>query len=204
MSPVPRRSALIGPHVVVDIILKADQPTGKLTRGVIADILTKGDHPRGVKVRLQSGAIGRVQSLASTATTVRGAEGSSSSAHIGNKSNNELTSNTSAPGPTRTYRFQEDFRKNEPLPPSENASLADYIKAPSRNKKKKGRAATASTAELAASQPAMISQDAVGELQSEQTRLEQEFPLLDTALIAAILGDGGSVDAARSVLASLS
>lgn len=45
------------------IVLKADQPTGKLTSGLIADILTRGNHPRGVKVRLQDGRIGRVQAL---------------------------------------------------------------------------------------------------------------------------------------------
>lgn len=46
----------------VDIILKADQRTGKLTRGVVKDILTKSQiHTRGIKVRLVDGQIGRVQ-----------------------------------------------------------------------------------------------------------------------------------------------
>lgn len=49
---------------VVDIVLKKDQPTGKLTRGVVKDILTNSKfHPRGIKVRLQDGKIGRVQSI---------------------------------------------------------------------------------------------------------------------------------------------
>lgn len=49
---------------VVDIVLKKDQPTGKLTRGVVKDILTNSKfHPRGIKVRLQDGNIGRVQSI---------------------------------------------------------------------------------------------------------------------------------------------
>jgi len=48
----------------VDIVLKKDQPTGKLTHGKVADILT-GDsfHPRGVKVRLEDGQVGRVQKI---------------------------------------------------------------------------------------------------------------------------------------------
>lgn len=47
---------------VVDIVLKKDQPTGKLTRGIVKDILTNSKfHPRGIKVRLQDGNIGRVQ-----------------------------------------------------------------------------------------------------------------------------------------------
>jgi uncharacterized repeat protein (TIGR03833 family) len=46
----------------VAIVLKADQDTGKLTEGTVRDLLTNSDvHPRGIKVRLESGDIGRVQ-----------------------------------------------------------------------------------------------------------------------------------------------
>ena len=48
----------------VDIVLKEDQPTGKLTRGIVQDILTNSQfHPHGIKVRLESGEVGRVQSI---------------------------------------------------------------------------------------------------------------------------------------------
>ena len=48
----------------VAIVLKPDQKTGKLTEGVIRDILTKSpDHPHGIKVRLESGAVGRVKKI---------------------------------------------------------------------------------------------------------------------------------------------
>ncbi|PLS18917.1 hypothetical protein CVD28_00515 [Bacillus sp. M6-12] len=41
--------------LTVDIVLKEDQKTGKLTRGKIQDILTnKRYHPRGCKVRLMT------------------------------------------------------------------------------------------------------------------------------------------------------
>lgn len=51
----------------VDIVLKADQRTGKLTRGVVKDILTKSSfHPHGIKVRLEEGSVGRVQHIIST------------------------------------------------------------------------------------------------------------------------------------------
>ncbi len=54
----------ICPGKVVDIVLKKDQGTGKLTRGVVRDILTNSKfHPRGIKVRLQDGNIGRVQNI---------------------------------------------------------------------------------------------------------------------------------------------
>lgn len=50
--------------LTVDIVLKADQRTNKLTRGVVKDILTNSQtHPRGIKVRLADGQVGRVQSI---------------------------------------------------------------------------------------------------------------------------------------------
>ncbi|AWB43940.1 YwbE family protein [Paenibacillus sp. CAA11] len=52
----------ITPGLTVDIVLKQDQPTGKLTRGVVKDILTNSArHPHGIKVRLQDGQVGRVK-----------------------------------------------------------------------------------------------------------------------------------------------
>jgi uncharacterized repeat protein (TIGR03833 family) len=51
-----------GSHVC--IVLKHDQATGKLTEGVVKDILTKSPtHPHGIKVRLQSGQVGRVKEI---------------------------------------------------------------------------------------------------------------------------------------------
>ena len=48
--------------LAVKIILKKDQRSGKLTEGIVQDILTKAPkHTRGIKVRLTSGEIGRVQ-----------------------------------------------------------------------------------------------------------------------------------------------
>ncbi|MDP6040062.1 MAG: YwbE family protein [Candidatus Latescibacteria bacterium] len=50
--------------LVVLIVLKQDQRTGKLTEGVVKDILTKSrTHPHGIKVRLESGAVGRVKEI---------------------------------------------------------------------------------------------------------------------------------------------
>jgi len=48
----------------VDIVLKADQRTGKITHGVVADILTSSStHPHGIKVRLTNGQVGRVTTI---------------------------------------------------------------------------------------------------------------------------------------------
>jgi uncharacterized repeat protein (TIGR03833 family) len=52
----------IKPGLKVSIVLKQDQRSGKLTDGVVKDILTKSPtHPHGIKVRLTSGAVGRVK-----------------------------------------------------------------------------------------------------------------------------------------------
>lgn len=54
----------IYPGLLVDIILKKDQRTGKLTRGVVANLLTSASyHSRGIKVRLEDGQIGRVAQI---------------------------------------------------------------------------------------------------------------------------------------------
>ena len=48
----------------VYIVLKKDQRTGRLTRGVVRDILTRSArHPHGIKVRLEDGQVGRVKSI---------------------------------------------------------------------------------------------------------------------------------------------
>lgn len=59
----------------VDIVLKKDQPTGKLTRGKVARILT-GDsfHPRGCKVMLENGQVGRVQIILPVFPKINGVE----------------------------------------------------------------------------------------------------------------------------------
>ena len=54
----------IRPGVKVDIVLKQDQRSGKTTRGVVKDILTSSaQHPHGIKVRLESGQVGRVKEI---------------------------------------------------------------------------------------------------------------------------------------------
>ncbi len=54
----------IKPGMTVLVVLKADQPTGKLTKGIVKDILTSSPtHPHGIKVRLQDGQVGRVKQI---------------------------------------------------------------------------------------------------------------------------------------------
>jgi uncharacterized repeat protein (TIGR03833 family) len=47
---------------LVGIVLKADQRSGKITEGIVKDILTNSlFHPHGIKVRLETGEVGRIQ-----------------------------------------------------------------------------------------------------------------------------------------------
>ena len=58
------RRSDIRPGLRVSIVLKKDQLTGEQTEGTVKDILTKSpSHPHGIKVRLESGEIGRVKKI---------------------------------------------------------------------------------------------------------------------------------------------
>ncbi len=64
----------IHPGLRVRIVLKQDQASGKLTEGIVKDILTNSPtHPHGIKVRLTSGAVGRVKKIISPAGADAGA-----------------------------------------------------------------------------------------------------------------------------------
>lgn len=54
----------IRPGLEVEIVLKQDQASGRRTRGIVREILTPSpSHPHGIKVRLTSGAVGRVKAI---------------------------------------------------------------------------------------------------------------------------------------------
>ena len=58
------RRSDIKPGIKVSIVLKKDQRSGNLTEGIVLDILTNSStHPHGIKVRLESGDIGRVKEI---------------------------------------------------------------------------------------------------------------------------------------------
>jgi len=62
MSGVNRSDIKAG--LEVSIVLKQDQRSGKRTTGIVKDILTKSKtHPHGIKVRLESGDVGRVKAI---------------------------------------------------------------------------------------------------------------------------------------------
>ena len=181
---IPRQSQIY-PGASVNIILKADQRSGKLTTGQIVDILTKGDHPRGIKVRLADGQVGRVQSFFSSSSSLGASQ--SSSGHIKLPSHNDNVF-ARADSVGRPRGLQQDVRTDghDPAELPEMGSLADYIKAP--RKKKQGRA----------SQPNPAKPES-----TVQKDLEREFPALDSALVAAIVADHEDVGSARETLRTL-
>ena len=61
-----RNRADISPGALVRVVPKPDQRSGKLTEGLVQDILTRSPtHPHGIKVRLESGIVGRVKEVLS-------------------------------------------------------------------------------------------------------------------------------------------
>jgi uncharacterized repeat protein (TIGR03833 family) len=73
MNGQNRKDIKIGAEV--DIVLKKDQPTGKLTSGKVARILTSdSSHHRGIKVMLEDGQVGRVQNVLPKFPKINGVE----------------------------------------------------------------------------------------------------------------------------------
>ncbi|WP_286266428.1 YwbE family protein [Thalassotalea atypica] len=64
MSGNLRKNIHVG--LKVNIVLKQDQRSGKLTQGIVEKLLTNSpNHPHGIKVRLESGDVGRVKEILS-------------------------------------------------------------------------------------------------------------------------------------------
>lgn len=62
--PDGRKRNDISIGIEVDIVQKQDQGTGELTNGFVEKILTNSSfHPHGIKVRLETGEVGRVKKI---------------------------------------------------------------------------------------------------------------------------------------------
>lgn len=136
------------PGARVNIVLKADQPTGRTVHGVIGDVLTRGNHPRGIKVRLTDGRIGRVQTMSSTATSSSGQPGGSGL----------LTADAQDPaildsqrqdgliswGPSFRCRRRDGggdvrYSEHQETPPQQQIGLDAYVKEKKKKPNKRGR-----------------------------------------------------------------
>ena len=134
--PVPTTYHVIA-GAAVNIVLKADQGTGRTVAGTVATVLTRGNHPRGIKVRLADGRVGRVQSMADPNS-------------IG------TTTSTAAPTnqPSSSHAARQDRHDRSSggiPPPAQPLGLDAYIKPP--RKSHRGRRSTNAAASSSLAHP---------------------------------------------------
>ncbi|KAK4225284.1 hypothetical protein QBC38DRAFT_369015 [Podospora fimiseda] len=141
MHRVPTTKQVV-PGAQVNIVLKADQPTGRTVSGTIKDVLTKGEHHRGIKVRLVDGRIGRVQSMAGQ----DGGSPSSSGPGMAEIGNEVEDTQLSYGRRGRQPRFVRDVRTDQYSPPAPDVAvgLDAYIKPAKDKQRRGGRGAPAS------------------------------------------------------------
>lgn len=147
-SAVPRSPQVV-PGACVNIVLKADQRTGRQVAGFVSVVLTRGDHPRGIKVRLADGRVGRVQGMADSAKVQATTTGSAAEDHSATLARDLQTQQQTRRGGHK-YR---DIREEEHLEaPPEQVDLSAYIvparaKAKGKGKGNKGGSAPTQDAE---------------------------------------------------------
>jgi len=139
---VPSTTQVV-PGAGVNIVLKADQPTGRTVSGAVRDVLTRGNHPRGIKVRLADGRVGRVQSMAPAAAAAPDGGG-------GRAAPSGDGASDTAGGPSWMVRSEgvqggarrglvRDTRLDEDDQPAEQIGLDAYIKQAKPKGRKKGK-----------------------------------------------------------------
>ncbi|KAG8531722.1 uncharacterized protein KY384_003354 [Bacidia gigantensis] len=174
--------------VGVNIELKADQPTGKLTTGYVGQLLGSGNHPRGIKVRLMDGQVGRVKSLTSLPPIDIKSDTPDEVTLFERQFGKAMGKQDGRRKSREEYRMQHDYREDETAPDARN--LEDYIVVKPKKTNKKSRPA---------SQPVNTQAQDV----SAQDMMEQEFPSLDSTLIAATLSEHSTIEAARQTFRAL-
>ncbi|KAG7143275.1 hypothetical protein HYQ45_000526 [Verticillium longisporum] len=131
MTRVPTTTAVVR-GASVNIVLKADQPTGRTVSGAVQDVLTRGNHPRGIKVRLADGRVGRVQSMAGAAQA--GSQPAASEMAVALDAASWAPATSRGPGRQGGPRQYRD----EPDRPSQTIGLDAYIKPAKTKRKGKG------------------------------------------------------------------
>jgi uncharacterized repeat protein (TIGR03833 family) len=116
----PERQVVTGAAVFV--VLKQDQPTGREMQGIVQDVLSHGNHPRGMKVRLRSGQVGRVQRMDDRGSSGPPSEGSGGGGVGGGGGAVSSSSSRFTMRYTDVRREEEEF-PSEPPP----RGLADFM-----------------------------------------------------------------------------
>ncbi|OHE96860.1 hypothetical protein CORC01_07827 [Colletotrichum orchidophilum] len=134
----------------VNIVLKADQPTGRTVSGTVQDVLTRGNHPRGIKVRLADGRVGRVQSHTGDAQQQQDSASTST----------EVADASAAYGDSRRPPWRGGGRRQDPEAelPSAQVGLEAYIRPAKQKNGGRGRVPANSGAEVERAAPPAASE----------------------------------------------
>jgi uncharacterized repeat protein (TIGR03833 family) len=143
MPDIPTTREVV-PGALVNIVLKADQPTGRTVQGAVSQLLTRGNHPRGIKVRLADGRVGRVQSMAGGAAPIPEST-DEPDASVGTAAGGGSVG-VSQSGRAR-YQGPRDIREEERPTSIQPIGLDAYIKPAKQRRKGKNAGNTNSTSE---------------------------------------------------------
>jgi uncharacterized repeat protein (TIGR03833 family) len=216
--PISSRD-LVYPGLPVSIVLKADQRTGRLTQGIVADVLTRHNHPRGIKVRLQGGAVGRIEAIRETTgqskapPLTQGHYPKPTHQQYSNRrnmssqqSNNPWADQTSQGGYAANYYGQQQQQppseqqyQAPPGPPNQQQAFAP----PARSQSDRFLPQGQERSEQVETMQNYESRAPKSDDDKAQEQLQKEFPNLDSSLIAAIYSDTKDVGQTREMLQEL-
>ncbi|KAK1991378.1 hypothetical protein LX36DRAFT_349221 [Colletotrichum falcatum] len=167
MSRVPTVATVVR-GASVNIVLKADQPTGRTVSGTVQDVLTRGNHPRGIKVRLTDGRVGRVQSHAGDQPVLSDPGQEPAGAGV------ESAAASAGRPPRRGQGRRQEADVH--LPPSQ-VGLEAYIRPAKQGSGGRGRSGAASGAETADPEPRAAASETVtcpvcGDFQGDAAAVE--------------------------------
>ena len=114
----------VSPGTEVAIVLKCDQRSGRLTHGIVQSILTNStNHPRGIKVRLTSGQVGRVQHVSVGQSSCGGGHG------IATTTARASSPRTTSVHDDRSFAEERTTFGRESSGPTATSSLGDWLPA---------------------------------------------------------------------------
>lgn len=212
----------VRPGLLVSIVLKADQRTGRQVQGTVSQILTRHNHPRGIKVKLTDGRVGRVE-------RILGAEGSQRKPPHSMASNNPWAGSESQGNPytspteqTNQGAAQSYFQSHPTQPQSQQYSQPQQHQyhqqqhqqqqqfTPSQGIQRSDTEQLLAQQSDRAEQFEHMQQYEANARQTEddkvQAQLQKEFPNIDSSLIAAIYNErkgAGDLAEVRELLQEL-
>ncbi|EHY51972.1 hypothetical protein HRR83_003466 [Exophiala dermatitidis] len=202
----------IKPGLLVSIVLKADQRTGRQVQGTVSQLLTRHNHPRGIKVKLTDGRVGRVQQI------LPQNQNSNSRQQRIMESNNpwadassQNTSNAGQPAQgsrQQSYPPQTQFSPYSSSQQHSQPQQQSAAHAPSQGVRRTDTDQLLAQQEDRAAQVEHMQQFEANAPQSEgdriQAQLQKEFPNIDSSLIAAIYNERpGNLPEVREMLQEL-